>query len=63
MVGNAGGPRYSYLYPVIYLYTTMFTKGQVNYAAAIGYVVALILFIITTLQRDVFMKERGEELA
>ena len=59
MVSNSGGPRYSYLYPLIFLYNTMFRENQLNYAAAIGYVIALILLILTTIQRTV-MKDEGE---
>jgi ABC-type sugar transport system permease subunit len=60
MIGYSGGPRNSYLYPVIFLYNTMFRQSQVNYAASIGYVIAFILLILTTLQRSVIMKDEGE---
>jgi ABC-type sugar transport system permease subunit len=62
LVGYGGGPRYSYLYPVIHLYNTMFRQNQVNYAAAIGYTIAVILLIITTLQRKVIMRDEGDGL-
>jgi ABC-type sugar transport system permease subunit len=62
MVGYAGGPRYSYLYPAIHLYNTMFRQNQVNYAASIGYIIAVILLILTTLQRKVIMRDEGEGL-
>jgi ABC-type sugar transport system permease subunit len=62
MVGYSGGMRYSYLYPVLHLYNTMFRQNQVNYAAAIGYALAIILFILTTLQRKVIMRDEGEGL-
>jgi ABC-type sugar transport system permease subunit len=62
LVGQGGGPRYSYLYPVIHLYNTMFRQNQVNYAAAVGYSIAVILLILTTLQRKVIMRDEGEGL-
>ncbi|MDR2302985.1 MAG: sugar ABC transporter permease [Treponema sp.] len=62
MIGYTGGPRNSYLYPVIHLYNTMFRQNQVNYAAAVGYVIAVILLILTTLQRTVIMKDDEEGL-
>jgi ABC-type sugar transport system permease subunit len=57
---GGGGPRNSYLYPSIHLYNTMFRQSQINYAAAIGYVIAIILLILTTLQRKIIMKNEGE---
>jgi ABC-type sugar transport system permease subunit len=62
MVGDGGGPRNSFLYPVIYLYRVMFKDSQVNYAASIGYVLAVILLILTTLQRTVIMRDEGDGL-
>jgi ABC-type sugar transport system permease subunit len=62
LVGYEGGARYSYLYPVMHLYNTMFRQSQVNYAAAIGYIIAVILLILTTLQRKVIMRDEGENL-
>ena len=62
MVDYSGGPRYSYLYPLIYLYNTMFRQSQFNYAAAIGYVIAIILLVLTTLQRKVIMKDEGDDI-
>lgn len=51
---SAVGSRNSMLYPMIYLYNTMFKSGQINRAAALGYVVAAILLIITSVQRWLF---------
>jgi ABC-type sugar transport system permease subunit len=62
LVGYSGGTRYAYLYPVMHLYNTMFRQNQVNYAAAIGYIIAVILLILTTLQRKVIMRDEGEGL-
>jgi ABC-type sugar transport system permease subunit len=60
MVGYGGGARHSYLYPVIHLYNTMFRQNMINYAASVGYIIALILLILTTLQRRVFMRDDRE---
>jgi ABC-type sugar transport system permease subunit len=60
LAGDSGGSRNSFLYPLIYLYNTMFRYSQVNYAAAIGYVTAVILLVLTTLQRSVFMRDEGD---
>lgn len=51
------GSRDSMLYPVIYLYNTMFKNNQVSRAATMGYVIALILLIITTIQRRLFREK------
>lgn len=48
---NSTGARDSMLYPVIYLYNTMFRDNRVNVAATMGYVLAVILLIITSIQR------------
>lgn len=55
--GSSVGSRDSMLYPVIYLYNTMFKNNQVNRAATMGYVIAVILFIITTVQRYLFREK------
>jgi ABC-type sugar transport system permease subunit len=62
LAGYSGGSRNSFLYPLIHLYNTMFRNSQVNYAAAIGYAIALILLLITTLQRSVFMRDEKEDM-
>lgn len=45
------GARDSMLYPVIYLYNTMFRDNKMNEAATMGYILAVILLIITSVQR------------
>lgn len=55
--GSSVGSRDSMLYPVIYLYNTMFKNNQVNRAATMGYVIAVMLFIITTVQRYLFREK------
>lgn len=55
--GSSVGSRDSMLYPIIYLYNTMFKNNQINRAAAMGYVIAVILLIITTVQRYLFREK------
>lgn len=55
--GSSVGSRDSMLYPIIYLYNTMFKNNQINRAAAMGYVIAVILLIITTIQRYLFREK------
>lgn len=52
--GSSVGSRDSMLYPVIYLYNTMFKNNMVNRAATMGFVIAGILLLITTVQRRIF---------
>ncbi|MDE6994083.1 MAG: sugar ABC transporter permease [Lachnospiraceae bacterium] len=55
--GSAVGSRDSMLFPIIYLYNTMFKNNQINHAAAMGYVLAVILVVITTVQRYLFREK------
>lgn len=55
--GSSVGSRDSMLYPVIYLYNTMFKNNQVNRAATMGFAIAGILLIITTIQRRLFREK------
>lgn len=55
--GSAVGSRDSMLFPIIYLYNTMFKNNQINCAAAMGYVLAVILVVITTVQRYLFREK------
>lgn len=55
--GSAVGSRDSMLFPIIYLYNTMFKNNQINRAAAMGYVLAVILVVITTVQRYLFREK------
>ena len=52
--GSSVGSRDSMLFPVIYLYNSMFKNNQSNRAAAMGYVIAVILLLITSVQRWLF---------
>lgn len=51
---NAMGARDSMLYPMVYLYNLMFKNVKMNQAAAMGYVIAVILLLITGVQRWMF---------
>lgn len=53
------GARNSMLYPVIYLYNTMFRDNKMNEAATMGYLLAVILLVITSIQRFV-MRDKDE---
>lgn len=55
LVGIGGtGTKYSFLFPVVYLYNSMFRDGKMNQATAMGYVLALILLVLTIIQRSLF---------
>ena len=56
--GNTGA-RDSMLFPVLYLYLRMFRDGRMNDAAVIGYLIAVILLILTSIQRFI-MRERDK---
>ena len=58
LVGVGGtGARNSMLFPVVYLYNSMFRDNRMNQAAAMGYMLAVILLIITSLQRWLFREK------
>ena len=52
--GGKGGPAYSTETAVLYLYQTAIFDSQWGYAAAIGIVLFLIIFLFTLVQRLVF---------
>lgn len=55
LVGVGGtGTKDSMLFPVVYIYNTMFRDTRMNYSAAIGYVLAMLLLAITSVQRYLF---------
>jgi ABC-type sugar transport system permease subunit len=54
--------RDAFLYPVIHLYNTMFKNSQINRAAAMGYIIAAVLFVLTTMQRKLFSGEDAGSL-
>jgi multiple sugar transport system permease protein len=52
--GGTGGPNYSTLTAVLYLYRTLFGDFEFGYAAAVGVVLFLIIFAFTLIQRLLF---------
>lgn len=52
--GGTGGPNYSTLTAVLYLYRTAFYEVKFGYAAAMGVLLFLIIFAFTLLQRLTF---------
>lgn len=54
--GGAGGPAYSTETAVLYLYQTAIRDQYWGYAAAIGIVLFLIIFLVTLVQRLLFGK-------
>jgi multiple sugar transport system permease protein len=52
--GGAGGPAYSTMTAVLYLYRTAINDVDFGYAAAIGVVLFIIIFVITLVQRLLF---------
>lgn len=52
--GGNGGPNYSTLTPVLYLYRVAFYDVSFGYAAAIGVALFLLIFTLTLIQRQLF---------
>ena len=52
--GGTGGPNYSTLTVVLYMYQTAISDLRWGYAAAIGVVLFLIIFVFTLVQRLLF---------
>ncbi len=52
--GGSGGPAYSTLTAVLYLYRTAFASVDFDYAATIGVVLFVVIFSITLIQRLLF---------
>jgi ABC-type sugar transport system permease subunit len=57
--GNPGGPNESALTIVMYLYQTGFLVGDLGYASAIGWVLALLLMTVAMGQRWLARKEES----
>ena len=55
--GNPGGPNESALTIVMYLYQTGFLVGDLGYASAIGWVLALVLMSVALFQRWLSRRE------
>jgi cellobiose transport system permease protein len=56
--GPTGGPDYSALTMVSYLYTTAFTDQHFGYGAAIGYALSVIIIILTLLMLKLLQGRR-----
>lgn len=54
---NSTGAKDCMLYPMIYLYNTMFKNNQTAKAAAMGFVIAAIVMLITSVQRWLFREK------
>jgi multiple sugar transport system permease protein len=54
--GGSGGPNYSTLTAVLYLYRTAINDVNFGYAAALGVVLFAIIFVVTLVQRLLFGK-------
>lgn len=52
--GGNGGPNYSTMTPVLYLYRVAFADVSFGYAAAIGVALFLLIFTLTLIQRQFF---------
>lgn len=57
--GGTGGPNNATLTVVLLIYQTVFRYLQMGYAAAIAFLLAVIIIIVTILQRQLFGGERG----
>ena len=53
---GSGGPNYSTLSAVLYLYRTAISDVRFGYAAAIGVVLFVLIFSVTLIQRLLFGK-------
>ena len=54
--GGSGGPNYSTLHAVLYLYQTAIADVRFGYAAAIGIALFVLIFTVTLIQRLLFGK-------
>lgn len=53
MVMTQGGPEYSTMTPIYYIYRTGFTDRQLGYASAVSVIYGLILIVLTVVQRRI----------
>ena len=56
-VTTGGGPVNSTLSVVLYIYRQAFSFYKMGYAATLGFTLALIIFIVTLIQKTVLEKE------
>lgn len=57
--GGTGGPNNATLTVVLLIYQTVFRYLQMGYAAAIAFLLAVVIITVTILQRQLFGGERG----
>lgn len=60
LLGQSAGPDYQGLTIVMYLYQSGFEVGDLGYASAIGWVLAIILIIMTAVQRFYFGRKEED---
>ncbi|KRL62755.1 carbohydrate ABC transporter permease [Lactobacillus psittaci] len=53
MVMTQGGPEYSTMTPIYYIYRTGFTDRQLGYASAVSVIYGLIIIVLTVIQRRI----------
>lgn len=53
MVMTQGGPEYSTMTPIYYIYRTGFTDRQLGYASAVSVIYGLIIIVLTVVQRRI----------
>ena len=57
MVMTQGGPEYSTMTPIYYIYRTGFTDRQLGYASAVGVIYGLII-IVLSLSKFIFTNRK-----
>jgi multiple sugar transport system permease protein len=57
--GGTGGPNNATLTVVLLIYQTVFRYLQMGYAAAIAFLLAVVIIVVTILQRQLFGGEQG----
>jgi multiple sugar transport system permease protein len=58
--GGTGGPNYSTMSAVLYLYRVTFTDVRFGYAAAVGVALFLLIFTLTLVQRLLFGRPEAQ---
>lgn len=53
MVMTQGGPEYSTMTPIYYIYRTGFTDRELGYASAVSVIYGLIIIVLTVIQRRI----------
>ena len=58
---TGGGPMQSTLSGMLYIYNQAFYFGHMGYAATLGFVYALVIFLVVIVQRRVIERDRRHE--